>query len=204
MRWCCIINIGKEYVNAVLAGMCIGIGGIINLSVDNKYIGALLFSFGLITILTQKWSLFTGRIGYINLKDEKILIPIILFGNYIGTAIISCFALMTRYGADLSAKAYTLCQNKLADTPISIFVLSILCGVMMFLAVDNYKQPEQEHIILIILPVVIFILSGFEHSIANMFYFNMACIASIQSLTYIAIMIIGNAIGAKLIYFLKN
>ena len=44
---------------------------------------------------------------------------------------------------------------------------------------------------------MIFILSGFEHSIANMFYFEMANAYSLKSLLYILVMAAGNGVGAK-------
>ena len=72
----------------------------------------------------------------------------------------------------------------------------MFCGVMMYLAIDNYNKAK--NIVFIIAPVMIFILSGFEHSIANMFYFNLAGQYDFKSLGYILAMLIGNGIGAKL------
>lgn len=51
-------------IKAVYAGFMIGIGGIVYLSVDNKAIGSLLFSFGLLTIVTQGFCLYTGKVGF--------------------------------------------------------------------------------------------------------------------------------------------
>ena len=81
----------------------------------------------------------------------------------------------------------------------SIFVLSMFCGVLMYLAIDNYNKSK--NIVFIIAPVMIFILSGFEHSIANMFYFNLASAWSVKSAGYLILMIIGNGVGAKLFSF---
>lgn len=67
---------------------------------------------------------------------------------------------------------------------------------MMYLAIDNYNKSK--NIVFIIAPVMIFILSGFEHSIADMFYFNLAGVYSFKSFTYILVMAVGNGIGAKL------
>ena len=51
---------------------------------SNPIIGALLFSFGLITILIQDYKLYTGRIGKLSKWDDIPTLLIILIGNFIG------------------------------------------------------------------------------------------------------------------------
>ena len=76
---------------------------------------------------------------------------------------------------------------------------------MMTLAVDGYRHTLGSHLILVIMPIMIFILSGFEHSIANMFYYNLTSIWSWKVVGYIFINIVGNAVGALIIqYFNKE
>ncbi|MCI9447895.1 MAG: formate/nitrite transporter family protein [Lachnospiraceae bacterium] len=70
---------------------------------------------------------------------------------------------------------------------------------MMYLAIDNYGRTK--NIIFVIAPVMIFILSGFEHSVANMFYFNLAEAFSLQALLYILVMVAGNGVGAWIFGF---
>ena len=172
----------------------IGLAGVVNLSVDNKFVGALLFSFGLITILVQSLNLYTGKVGTINLSCEWFMLPVIIFGNFIGTNIIAWGMSLTRFGETLNQSAYVIVQNKLADNWFSILLLSIGCGIMMYLAVKGWTENTSTWLI-VILPVMIFILSGFEHSIANMFYFAMANEYSIKAFLCVGLMLIGNAIG---------
>ncbi len=197
-------SLNKTYVLSVLAGMAIGIGGTVYLSVDNKLISSALFSFGLITIIIQDWSLYTGKIGSANLRHFWPGILVMLSGNFIGTLIISAMVNLTRLGPNLRFTASQMWDNKASDTWWSVLTLSILCGIMMELAVEGYKRPYNEHLILITLPIMIFILCGFEHSIANMFYMNLAKYYSLKSIGYLCLMIIGNAIGAKFIYHINN
>ena len=180
---------------SILAGCMIGLAGVVNLSVDNKFLGAFLFSFGLITILAQGLFLYTGKVGTINLSCEWILLPVIIFGNFIGTNIIAWGVRFTRFGEILNQNAQVIVQNKLADSWFSILLLSIGCGIMMYLAVKGWLGNSGSWLI-VVLPVMIFILSGFEHSIANMFYFAMAGEYSLKAFGYIFIMLIGNAIGS--------
>lgn len=56
------MNIKKS----ILAGILIGLGVIINLQSANPIIEALLFSFGLLTIINMQLNLYTGKIGYLN------------------------------------------------------------------------------------------------------------------------------------------
>ena len=53
----------RIFIKAVYAGFMIGIGGMVYLAVENKIVGSMLFSFGLLTIVTQGFYLYTGKIG---------------------------------------------------------------------------------------------------------------------------------------------
>lgn len=180
------------FIKAVYAGFMIGIGGAVKLSLENNVIGALLFSFGLMTIVTQGYNLYTGKIGFVSRWRELTDMLIIIAGNFVGTFLIA-FLCNT---AHLPIDSLALSNKKLDNSVVNIFLLSILCGVMMYLAIDNYNKTK--NIVYIIAPVMIFLLSGFEHSIASMFYFNLAGIYSLKSIGYLLVMLVGNGIGAKL------
>lgn len=183
------------WIKSIYAGFMIGIGSIIYLSVENKIIGSLLFSFGLLTIVTQGFYLYTGKIGFIKQYKELFDMIIIIIGNFIGTFLAAFLVNM----AGLSIDSSNLVNKKLEHSIGSVFLLSVFCGIMMYLAIDNFKKSG--NIIFIIAPVMIFILSNFEHSVANMFYFNLANRYSVKSFGYLFIMIVGNGIGAKLFDF---
>lgn len=178
-------------VKAIYAGFMIGVGGVVYLSLENKMVGALLFSFGLLTIVNQGFFLYTGKIGFARTKEDCKNIPLIIIGNLIGTWITA--ALCRLAGMQISSSA--ICEAKLAKSPVSIFILSVFCGIMMYLAIDNFNKCKNH--LFIIAPVMIFILSGFEHSVANMFYFSLAGMWNGTSILYLLLMILGNGIGAK-------
>ena len=56
----------------------------------------------------------------------------------------------------------------------------------------------------IFLPVVVFILSGYEHCIANMFYFTVAKVWSLNTVVYLLVMTLGNAVGGMFIPFVRK
>lgn len=182
----------RMFVKAIYAGFAIGIGGIIYLSVDNRVLASLFFSFGLSTIVTQGFNLYTGKIGFVKEWREMPDMLMILAGNFVGTFI----AAMLAKAANLSIDSTQMVHNKLDNSLIHVFLLSVFCGVMMYLAIDNYNKSK--NIVFVIAAVMIFILSGFEHSIANMFYFEIANAYSLKSLLYILVMAAGNGVGAKI------
>ena len=182
----------RMFVKAIYAGFAIGIGGIIYLSVDNKVLASLFFSFGLSTIVTQGFNLYTGKIGFVKEWREMPDMMLILAGNFMGTFI----AAMLAKAANLGIDSTQMVHNKLDNSLIHVFLLSVFCGVMRYLAIDNYNKSK--NIVFVIAAVMIFILSGFEHSIANMFYFEIANAYSLKSLLYILVMAAGNGVGAKI------
>lgn len=186
------MNKTQMFIKAIYAGFMIGIGGIVYLSVENRIIGSLFFSFGLLTIVTQGFYLYTGKVGFIKKFRELLDMLVIIAGNFTGTFLAALLAAAAKLNIDSS----DLVNRKLANNIFHIFFLSVLCGVMMYLAIDNYNKTKK--LLFIIAPVMIFILSGFEHSIANMFYFHLAGIHSLKSFGYLIVMLIGNGLGAKL------
>ena len=186
----------KELINtfslSTRAGVMIGFGGIIYLMCANKMVGALLFSFGLLTIVCQGFALYTGRIGYLRQYGVwSILVTIA--GNFVGTWLAAKAFALTRHTVDIAA----VVAPKLQDSSLSVFLLSIGCGAMMYLAVDSYRKSKSW--LFVIMPIVIFILSGFEHSIANMFYISLAGEWGWEALRITAIAIVGNGIGSWLL-----
>ena len=201
----------KKYLNylikGIFAGLMIGIGGTIYLSLDNKIIGSFLFSIGLLMICMYNMNLYTGKIGYVVVNKKSYLIELLLtlIGNFIGTYIIALGMLNSRFSS-ISDKAKIICDMKLNDNLISILILSSLCGVLMYIAVNNYKKHSTSigKYMGIFMCVMVFILSGFEHSVANMFYFSVAKLLSWNTLLYILVMVIGNSLGAILISLYDN
>ena len=71
----------------------------------------------------------------------------------------------------------------------------------MFIAVDGFKNNPHEigKYIGVFMGVIVFILAGFEHCIANMFYFSVANMWSGKALLYLLVMSVGNACGGVII-----
>lgn len=190
-------------IKSILAGIMIGIGGTIYLSLDNKIVGSILFAIGLFVIVVYSFNLYTGKIGYlINNFNKKYIRELIitLIGNFIGTFFVGFILRYTRIYNMISEKAKTLADIKLNDTLISILILSFFCGILMYLAVNTYKEVKDiGKYLAVFLGVIVFILCGFEHCIANMYYFSVSSTWSLNTLLYLLVMILGNSLGGILI-----
>lgn len=176
---------------SILAGAMICIGCNVYLSCDNKYIGALLFSIGLITILLFGFNLYTGKVCYIPENGLEFIkqVGIILLGNIVGCA---CIGVMSQ-----SEVAKEICQNKLQIELLTVFFRSLLCNVLIYIAVESYHTKHT--IVPAVFCIPTFILSGYEHSIADICYFIIAREFSLKAIIFIIIVIIGNAIGGMII-----
>ena len=182
----------KCLVRAILAGMMIGIGGCVYLGCEVKWVGAILFAVGLFTIFSFRLDLYTGKVGYI-FDNDRSYVPyllVVILGNFIGCLILG---LMMPLDA-----AVNLANAKLNNYEfLPVLFKGVLCGMLMFIAADCYKNTKSFIATFVCVPV--FILAGFEHSIADMFYFCSAGAFSVESLVFIITVLIGNAIGGFLI-----
>ena len=189
----------KHLIKSILAGIMIGIGATVYLSLENKIVGSLSFSIGLFIILTKELNLFTGKIGYIfnnGLSYVKEVV-ITLIGNFLGTFLVGSVLRCSRISNVIAQESEQICTIKLNDNLVSIFILSIFCGILMYLAVNGYKESKDNFAKYagVFLGVSVFILCGFEHCIANMYYFTIAGMWTLKTIGYLGIMILGNSIG---------
>lgn len=195
----------KCFLKSILAGIMIAVGGTVYLSLDNKVVGASLFTIGLVSVLLCNFNLYTGKIGYLvnnfNLKYIKEMF-ITLVGNFIGASFIGFILKYTRIYSNVKSKADILAVAKLNDSLLSIFILSIFCGLLMYFAVNGFKKVNDFGKYLVVyLGVVVFILCGFEHCIANIYYFSVADVWSLKTLGYVGVMILGNSLGSFILSF---
>lgn len=193
----------RQFFSAILAGMLIGMGGTVFLSQSNPVVGSFLFAIGLFTIVVFQLHLFTGKVGYAPFQKPVYLIELAItwLGNLVGTGITACMVRNSRIYEGMAERVAGIAEVKLADNFLSLFLLAIFCGMLMFIAVDCFRnvQGSTLRFIGVFIPVMVFILSGFEHVIANMFYFSLAGVWSAHCLASIILMTLGNAVGGMLI-----
>lgn len=189
----------ETFKKSIAAGLMICIGATIYVSLDNKIIGAIMFSIGLFAICSFGMFLFTGKIGYIIDNKNKPNCLLIWLGNLIGCIIGMTFIRIAK--PQLYAVANEMVSNKLNQNCFSTMILAFFCGILMYIAVENFRANAHGSIKIvgIILCVSTFILCGFEHSIADMCY----CVLGVSDvkqalhcLLFILLVSVFNGIGA--------
>lgn len=190
-----------DFLLAVLAGAAISLGGTAFLSLDSRIAGAVFFCVGLFMVCTLGLNLFTGKVCYLpgKPKDYWGFLAVVWLGNLAGAELVALLLRLTRLGPTLTEKAAALAAVKTGDGLLSLFVLGIFCNIMIFVAVESYlNSPHQLGKYLgLCFGVTVFILCGFEHCVADMFYFALAG-WSWRTLLCLAVITLGNGAGGVL------
>lgn len=217
----------KDFLLGVGAGAAIALGGILNLicktyltgdlAIAAKILGSFLFPVGLITVCFLGLNLYTGKIGF--LLDKKPGYPLFLvnifIGNIVGAAFVGFLCLLCSSGPHgqaflNSAIAVTNSKSDAVTTVGGAFKtlgFACLCGILVYLAVYFFKLFKNQVLkcIGIIIPIALFVYFGFDHCIANAFYFSFGVGAKNPwCLLNIALAVIGNSIGAIVFHELKK
>ena len=131
----------KTLLSAVLAGMCIGFGGVVFLALESKVLGALFFTCGLFCVCTFGLKLFTGKVCYVfqNGWDYALELPVIWLGNLLGAMVTAALMNASRL-APYAEKAAGMCRIKAEDSFGSLFVLGILCNIFILRGWMRFHQ----------------------------------------------------------------
>lgn len=150
--------------SAFLAGACVGIAGFGYLA-EKSIIGAVLFGFGLLTVVHYKLKLYTGTAGFIK-RGEMGTLLLILLSNICGTLAV---ALMLRLSPmPLQDVAQGILESRLAIGPLRAGGLAIGCGFIMTTAVTFAREGKM---LPLLFGVPLFIMCGFPHCMADAFYY---------------------------------
>lgn len=193
----------KKYIRGILAGLSIAIGGTVFLSLESKVAASVFFAAGLFIICTFGFDLYTGKICYVFENDSAFLcgIPFIWLGNLTGTYLAALLLRLTRLSSSLEERAKAVAEGKLSDGYLSLFVLAVFCDILIYVAVEGYRSCPYElgKYLSIIFGVSVFVMCGFEHSVADMFYFSIAGAWSGKAAAAVIVISLGNAAGGMLI-----
>lgn len=206
----------KKYISwladGALAGIMLCIGCAVNLSVDNSIAGAFLFSLGLFAIIKLKFGLYTGKAGYMAVNPPGYIgeVAVTLAGNICGAALGAFLLNLTRFSETFSGGAADIFAAKASDSAASAFFLAVFCGILMYTAVEGSRRAAAAGdgtgaLFAVVIPVMVFILSGFNHCVADLCYFFISKMAGGGSAAvYFPAVILGNAAGCMLVPFVKR
>lgn len=185
---------------SILAGVFISVGAICYLNNPN-IIGAALFSIGIMAVIALDCPLYTGKIGFVN-KNNFGDMGVVLVCNLIGS-----FGSGIIYGLcasdDVCATANNIIVHKLYQPYLTQFIMGIGCGICIYLCVLFAKKFSNP--VLIALPIVVFITSGYNHCIADTFYYAVYGKFNDEFIVYLIRVIAGNSVGSIVVHqILKN
>lgn len=219
-------NVLKQLLLGILGGLFIAFGANasivvmqnlmgINLGIA-KLLGACVFPVGLILITLTESELFTGNnLLILAVYDKKINFCSLLkswiavyFGNFIGSFLLGFMVVKSGIlTANTFALVHSTAQAKIDLTFTEAFIRGICCNILVVLAVwlATGAKDVTSKMLSCFFPVMIFVLSGFEHSIANMYYFSAAHISGFPFswqqiiLTNLLPVTLGNMLGGIII-----
>lgn len=183
---------GRLFALAVMAGLFIAFGAAVCNTASHsiadvstgKIISGLLFPFGLGMVMIMGAELFTGNvmIGISVLSGETTLWKmlrnwgVVYLGNFVGAALLA-FA-CARFGqlgysqGGLAAYTIKLAAAKCSLPFANALVMGILCNILVCTGVlcSLSARDTAGRILGAYIPVAFFVICGFEHSVANMYY----------------------------------
>lgn len=186
------LSISKLVVLGFVAGVFIAIGAIASSTAAHalqdagmlRLVSGLIFPVGLIMVVILGTELFTGNALMITAAVQKKITwgallrnwIIVFFANFAGALVAA--AAMAYFGQlDIGGGALAVYTAKVAAAKASMswdnaFILGIFCNLLVCSAVylGNSAKETSGKILGLYFPVMAFVLAGFEHCVANMYY----------------------------------
>ncbi len=197
---------------AICSGMVIGLGGTTFLLAREflgewgRLIGAVLFSFGIFSIVTYEMRLFTGMVADIPKMGIRNAwrLPVCFAGNVFGVAFIALLVYCTPLSEYALPQAEALVAAKLGAKlwGASALCSSFMCGGLITLSVWSVHYAPKKGLsstVGVLFPIVVFAFCGFDHSVANVLYFAYNGVFSWKILGYELLCVLGNILGGTLL-----
>ena len=184
----------KETIfKSIGAAVLIGLGDYALLKLGNP-IGPVIFALGLLGVCYMGQNLFTGKCGFviedkIKIKDLLTILIVNLLAGYLLGLVFSL--------ADKEIVTSAIAKVSTYDISIPFFIKSVLCGIIMYVAVYMYKKGTS---LGIIYGIPLFIFCGFQHCIANVITLGVARTFDWSLL----ICIVGNFAGSLLMWYVTK
>ncbi|MEA1871197.1 MAG: formate/nitrite transporter family protein [Candidatus Bipolaricaulota bacterium] len=188
----------KLTILGIFAGVYIGFGAQLAIMVTHdmagflgvgmaKLIGGAVFSVGLMLVVIAGAELFTGNnLIFLSVLDRQASVgrllrnwTIVYFANAVGSLLLVLLmywsGLWQTDGGLVGAKALAIANGKVNLTFLQAFARGILCNWLVCLAVWMAVSARTVvgKVWAIFFPIMAFVASGFEHSVANMFFIPM-------------------------------
>ncbi|MBP3731447.1 MAG: formate/nitrite transporter family protein [Mailhella sp.] len=193
--------IARCFIPAIMAGVLISLGCCAYASVENHIVGAMLFALGLMSVVMYRRKLYTGMAGMARSCADFFDLVVIFLGNLLGCCLLAVFVFMAHLQCMQQLGA--IAAAKLAVRPWhEVLFAAVICGALMEIGVAAWRSDREVHTaksFITIASVMVFILIGAEHSVANCFYLMFGHGSLLSAILFIAICFVGNGIGGQLV-----
>ena len=188
------LPLDKMLVMAVLAGAFIALAGVAStwgsMLVENlslrRLIAGCVFPAGLAMVVLTGTELFTGNcLMSIALLDRRITAPamlrnwcVVYVGNFIGAAAVATMAVWGGVFAGKEEFLVSAAMGKMMPVEQAVF-RGILCNILVCLGVLMAAAATDAggKVVSLFFPVAAFVMAGYEHSVANMYYLTAGVLA---------------------------
>ncbi len=197
----------KTFLLAIMAGAFIafaGVGATFGNVYANKVVGAAIFPGGLAMVILAGSELFTGNCllimpllqGRIKGTDLVKNLAIVYLGNLVGAVLVSAITVFSGAFDSISQTVIATATAKANLQFFPAFLKGVACNVLVCLAVWMGFSAETAggKILAIFFPILIFVVAGFEHSVANMFYLPAGFFSVLKSGTDANTLTVGGAL----------
>ncbi len=187
------LGLGRLFALGVLGGAFIALGAAVATAVTAgdglapgiaRVLGGLTFSVGLVLVVVGGAELFTGNMlivmAAVSRRVRWLAVArnwaVVYAANLVGAVGVAWLVLLSRQyeqgGGAVGERAVSIAAAKAALDPLPAVVLGVLANLLVCLAVwlSYSARSTTDRVVAVVLPVTAFVASGFEHSIANMYF----------------------------------
>ena len=209
----CAKSVGRLFFEGILAGLLIAVGGygsqLIAAAGLPKVVSAAVFPVGLIMVVLTGSELFTGNCllagpawtGQISWADLGKVWGVSYLGNLVGSLLmaggVSVIGMSDAYTQTAQAAAAAKVAMGVPEMLVRAFLCNLLVCVAVWTAINAAETAGKA--IAAFVPVFAFVLLGFEHSVANMYFLAVGGADIGQSVFQIAVVTVGNILGGAAI-----
>jgi len=177
----------------VLAGAFIGLGSMFYVIVASdptlgfaasRVLGGLVFSLGLVLVVVAGAELFTGNNLLAMAWAQRALTTrdvlknwtVVCAANFVGAAGLAAFVFLSGLADRIGGTYLEIASAKAALPFWTAFFRGVLCNVLVCMAVwmTLAGRSVTDKVIAVVFPISAFVAAGFEHSVANMYFFPLA------------------------------
>lgn len=197
------LPLGRMFLLACMAGAFVALAGVASTAAAAtvgdpslaKLVSGCVFPAGLAMVIVAGSELFTGNNLMIMGVLSRVICTrqmlrnwcVVYLGNFVGAALVAALCVLghvfSAFDGRLAASVIAIAQTKAALPFGDAFVRGILCNFLVCIAVwmASAAKSVPGKILAVFFPIMTFVVAGFEHSVANMYYLTAGLLTAAQT-----------------------